>query len=94
MGSARSKLNIENQAETDRLLSRCLKESAGVEVRRSEAQRTEPGIVLSGISDLGHLKITSSLKSEIEGSAVCRVCPAWGCFALKVTRGDRQIPAA
>lgn len=40
-----------------------------------EAQRELSSLGLAG---LGHLKITSSWKSEIEGSTVCRVRPARG----------------
>lgn len=43
--------------------------------RCSEAQRELSSLGLAG---LGHLKITPSWKSEIEGSRVCRVRPARG----------------
>lgn len=43
--------------------------------RCSEAQRELSSLGLAG---LGHLKITPTWKSEMEGSAVCRVRPARG----------------
>lgn len=60
---------------TEGLLSQGLKEKCWGRRRCFQAQRELSGLGLAG---LGHLKITSSLKSEIEGSTVFSVRPACG----------------